>query len=154
AVLGALGPRPAPPAAEARPVGKLHTLLRDRSVIAHHYDLGNDFYAAVLDPTMSYSCAYFTDSDQSLAQAQEAKLDLVCHKLGLRPGMRLLDVGCGWGALILHAAQRFGVHATGVTLSRQQARFVADQARDRGLTDQVTVQWRDYREIDADPFDA
>ncbi|GAA4554342.1 cyclopropane-fatty-acyl-phospholipid synthase family protein [Amycolatopsis samaneae] len=152
--LRVLGPRPRPPAEEARTRGRLHSLARDRSVIAYHYDLGNDFYEAILDPTMAYSCAYFHTPDQPLAEAQRAKLDLICRKLDLRPGQRLLDVGCGWGSLILHAAEHYGVHATGVTLSQEQARLVRERASERGLTDRVDVQWCDYRELSGTPFDA
>lgn len=152
--LGALGPRPKPPAEEVRTTGTLHSRNRDRQVVAQHYDLGNDFYEAVLDPSMAYSCAYFESGDESLVDAQRAKLDLICRKLDLRPGMRLLDVGCGWGALVLHAAQHYGVRATGVTLSTEQAAFVRGWVRQRGLSDQVTVVWSDYREISGEPFDA
>jgi len=103
---------------------------------------------------MAYSSAYFTSSDDSLADAQRAKLDLICTKLGLRPGMRLLDVGCGWGSLILHAAERYGVHATGITLSAQQRDFVAKRIADRGLADRVDVRLQDYRELADETFDA
>ena len=154
--LGALGPAPKPPASEARLSGRLHTARRDRAAIAHHYDLSNDFYALLLDETMAYSSAYFTSSDSSLADAQRAKLDLICRKLDLRPGMTLLDVGCGWGSLILHAAENYGVHATGVTLSEQQRDHIAKQIADRGLADRVTVRLQDYRELagSAEQFDA
>ena len=151
--LGALGPPPAPPACEARPAGRLHTRARDRAVIAHHYDMSNEFYALLLDETMAYSSAYYTHEGQSLHDAQLAKLDLVCEKLGLRPGMRLLDVGCGWGSLILHAAERYGVHATGITLSAQQRDLVAKRIAERGLADRVEVRLQDYRDL-AGSFDA
>jgi cyclopropane-fatty-acyl-phospholipid synthase len=155
--LGAFGPRPKPPAAEARLSGVLHSRRRDKAAIAHHYDLSNDFYQLVLDPQMAYSCAYWTSDPQnpaySLENAQRDKLDLVCRKLGLEPGMRFLDVGCGWGALILHAAEHFGVHATGVTLSAQQKAFVEQRIAERGLTERVEVRLQDYREIDDGPFD-
>ncbi|WP_024873925.1 SAM-dependent methyltransferase [Saccharomonospora piscinae] len=151
--LGVLGPRPAPPPEEARPTGALHTRRRDRAVIAHHYDLGNDFYRLVLDPAMAYSCAYYRDPRDSLETAQRAKLDLVCRKLGLRPGMRLLDVGCGWGALLLHAAEHYGVRATGVTLSAAQADHVRAEAARRALPE-VTVLLRDYRDVGDEQFDA
>jgi cyclopropane-fatty-acyl-phospholipid synthase len=153
--LGALGPAPKPPAAEARLVGRRHTRARDRAAIAHHYDLSNQFYELLLDESMAYSSAYFSGPDQPLAAAQRAKLDLICRKLGLEPGMRLLDVGCGWGSLILHAAENYGVQATGVTLSAQQRDFVAKRVADRGLSDRVSVRLQDYREIDDSvPFDA
>ncbi|MEP6599520.1 MAG: cyclopropane-fatty-acyl-phospholipid synthase family protein [Actinomycetota bacterium] len=153
--LGVLGPRPAAPASEARLTGRLHTRRRDRAAIAHHYDLSNEFYELLLDESMAYSSAYFTAPDQSLADAQRAKLDLICRKLELAPGQRLLDVGCGWGSLILHAAEHYGVQATGVTLSAQQRDFIGKRVADRGLADQVTVRLQDYREIGAgDTYDA
>ncbi|PKW14596.1 SAM-dependent methyltransferase [Saccharopolyspora spinosa] len=152
--LGAVGPRPAPPAGEARLSGGLHSRNRDRSAIAHHYDAGNEFYELLLDPRMAYSCGYYTDGELPLAAAQEEKLDLVCRKLGLTSGMRLLDVGCGWGSLILYAAQRYGVRATGVTLSGRQAEHIRCRVAQFGLREQVEVLHRDYREIDAPPFDA
>ncbi|HEX3785371.1 MAG TPA: cyclopropane-fatty-acyl-phospholipid synthase family protein [Pseudonocardiaceae bacterium] len=154
--LGVLGPRPRPPAEEARLSGGLHTRRRDRAAISHHYDLGNDFYRTVLDPQMAYSCGYWTsdDPDYTLTDAQRDKLDLICRKLQLRPGMRLLDVGCGWGSLIIHAAAHYGVHATGVTLSRQQAEFDRARVTELGLGDRVEVRLQDYREITGDPFDA
>ena len=145
--LGALGGPPKPPAAEANLTGRLHTRLRDRAAIAHHYDLSNDFYALLLDSHMAYSSAYFTSDEQSLHDAQTAKLDLVCRKLGLQEGMRLLDVGCGWGSMILHAAEHYGVHATGITLSEQQRSFIAVRATERGLGDKVEVRLQDYREF-------
>ncbi len=146
--LGAVGWPPKPPSVEARPAGVLHSRARDRAVIAHHYDLSNEFYGLVLDETMAYSSAYFGDTDQPLADAQRAKLDLICQKLQLEPGQRLLDVGCGWGSLILHAAEHYGVTASGITLSAQQREYIAKQIADRGLTDQVSVEHRDYRDLD------
>ncbi|MFN2518962.1 MAG: class I SAM-dependent methyltransferase [Jatrophihabitantaceae bacterium] len=145
--LGAIGLAPKPPASEARLTGRLHTRSRDRAAISHHYDLSNDFYQLLLDETMAYSSAYFTAPDQSLADAQRAKLDLICRKLDLKPGMRLLDVGCGWGSLILHAAEHYGVLTTGVTLSAQQRDHIAKRVADRGLSDRVTVRLQDYREL-------
>ena len=145
--LGAIGPAPKPPASEARLTGRLHTRSRDRAAISHHYDLSNDFYQLLLDETMAYSSAYFTSPGQPLVDAQRAKLELICRKLDLEPGMRLLDVGCGWGSLILHAAEHYGVHATGVTLSAQQLDHIAKRIADRGLTDRVTVRLQDYREL-------
>jgi cyclopropane fatty-acyl-phospholipid synthase-like methyltransferase/DUF1365 family protein len=154
--LGAIGLPPAPPAGEARLTGRLHSTLRDRAAIAHHYDLSNDFYALLLDESMAYSCAYYTEPGQSLADAQRAKLDLICRKLGLRPGMRLLDVGCGWGSLITHAALHYGVEAVGVTLSAQQRDFVLKRIADTGLDGRVSVRLMDYRELagTAERFDA
>ena len=111
-----------------------------------HYDLGNDFYAAMLDPRMAYSCGYWQGGARDLAQAQEAKLDLVCRKLGLQPGMRLLDIGCGWGSLMGYAAENYGVHCIGVTVSKEQAAFA--QQRYAGLPLEFRLQ--DYRELDAD----
>jgi cyclopropane-fatty-acyl-phospholipid synthase len=151
--LGAIGRPPAPPASEARLAGRLHTRRRDRAAIAHHYDLSNDFYALLLDETMAYSSAFFERPEQSLADAQRAKLDLVCRKLELRPGQRLLDVGCGWGSLVLHAAEHYGVSATGITLSAQQRDFVAKRIADRGLADRVEVRLQDYRDVTGS-FDA
>ena len=157
--LGAIGTPPAPPATEARLSGGLHTRLRDRAAIAHHYDLSNEFYELLLDETMAYSSAYFTDPDLSLVDAQRAKLDLICRKLDLKPGMRLLDVGCGWGSLILHAAEHYGVHATGITLSAQQRDKIVKRIADRGLEGRVEVRLQDYREFgeqaaDRGTFDA
>jgi cyclopropane-fatty-acyl-phospholipid synthase len=154
--LGIIGPRPTPPAEEARLSGRLHTRLRDRAAISHHYDLSNDFYQAVLDPNMAYSCAYYPpdEPDYPLVDAQRDKLDLICQKLALRPGMRMLDVGCGWGALVLHAAENYGVHVTGITLSAQQAEYVRGRITEANLGDRVEVLLRDYRELRAEPFDA
>ncbi|MFB9903071.1 class I SAM-dependent methyltransferase [Allokutzneria oryzae] len=154
--LGVLGPRPKAPPEEARLRGRLHTRLRDRAAIAHHYDLSNEFYSKVLDPHMAYSSGYWTSDDPgyTLTDAQRDKLDQVCRKLELRPGMRLLDVGCGWGSMILHAAEHYGVHATGITLSAQQREFIEARIKERGLKDKVTVRLQDYRELSDGPYDA
>ena len=153
--LGALGRPPAPPASQARITGRLHSLARDRSSISHHYDLSNEFYAAVLEPQMAYSCGYHATPDVPLEEAQRAKLDLVCAKLGLEPGMRMLDVGCGWGSLSLHAAQHFGAQVTGVTISREQKAFIDARVAERGLADRVEIRLQDYREVpERDHFDA
>ena len=153
--LGVVGWSPRPPAIEARLVGPVHSRGRDRAVIAPHYDLSNHFYELILDESMAYSAAYFTAPDQSLADAQRAKLDLICAKLHLTCGMRLLDVGCGWGSLILHAAEHYGVSATGVTLSAQQWEFARKRIAERGLADRVSVTLGDYRDLQiATPFDA
>ena len=145
--LGAVGPPPKRPASEARLTGRLHTRKRDVSAIAHHYDLSNEFYELLLDEHMAYSSAFYTGAGQSLHDAQTTKLDMICRKLDLQPGMRLLDVGCGWGSLIGHAAQHYGVSAVGVTLSTEQHDFVAARIAERGLTDRVEVRRQDYREL-------
>jgi cyclopropane-fatty-acyl-phospholipid synthase len=149
--LGAVGPRPAPPAGRAAPSGALHSRARDRAVIHHHYDLSNEFYALLLDPSMAYSSAYWTseDPDYTLADAQRDKLDLVCRKLDLTRGSRLLDIGCGWGSLTLHAARAYGAQVTALTLSEQQHAHVSARAADLGLLGQVDVQLRDYRDFPA-----
>ena len=156
--LGAIGPRPPIPPEEMRTRrGPVHTLRRDRAAISHHYDVGNDFYRLVLGPSMVYSCAYWPPGTTSLEAAQEAKLDLVCRKLGLHQlpaDSRILDVGCGWGSMLLHAAQHYGVRGVGVTLSAEQARMARERIADAGLTDRVEIRLQDYREIDDGPFDA
>ncbi|NHD16173.1 MULTISPECIES: cyclopropane-fatty-acyl-phospholipid synthase family protein [unclassified Actinopolyspora] len=152
--LGALGAPPSRPAGEARLRGTPHSRSRDRSAVAHHYDAGNEFYALLLDSGMSYSCGYWRQEDGSLEQAQHDKLELICGKLGLRPGMRLLDVGCGWGSLLLHAAQRYGVYATGVTLSAEQHAHVRGRIEQLGLGDSVEVRLQDYRELHDGAYDA
>ncbi|MGH3467673.1 MAG: class I SAM-dependent methyltransferase, partial [Thermocrispum sp.] len=151
-----IGPPPKPPAEEAVLRGRLHSILRDRAAISHHYDRGNEFYELILDQHMAYSCGYWTGGVETLEQAQLAKLELICSKLGLRQGMRLLDVGCGWGALLLHAAEQYGVRVVGITLSQQQAEFVHERAKRRGLDDLVEVRLQDYRELaaEAGTFDA
>lgn len=155
--LGVVGLRPKPPAEEVRIVGRRHSRARDAAAIAHHYDIGNDFYRLVLGPSMVYSCAYFErppGPTYGLEDAQRAKLDLVARKLALRPGMRLLDVGCGWGGFVRHAAREYGVTAVGVTVSRRQAQWARDRVAEEGLTDRVEIRVQDYREISDGPFDA
>ncbi|MGW5633474.1 class I SAM-dependent methyltransferase [Streptomyces sp. NPDC003832] len=147
-------PPPAPPEEEVRRRGHLHTRRTDRRAISHHYDVGNDFYAIVLGPSMVYSCAYWRDPDGTLEAAQHDKLDLVCRKLALAPGMRLLDVGCGWGALAAHAAREHGVSVVGVTLSREQAAHARKHAADQGLTDRIEIRVQDYRDVTDGPYDA
>lgn len=152
--LGVLGPPPRPPAEEARLSGRRHSLRRDATAIAHHYDVGNDFYELVLGPSMTYSCAYWAEDSYNLQDAQRAKHDLVARKLGLTEGMRVLDVGCGWGGFVLHAAQHYGVHAVGVTLSRAQADYARKRVAEEGLTDSVEIRVQDYREVRDEPYDA
>ncbi|GHC67370.1 SAM-dependent methyltransferase [Streptomyces cinnamoneus] len=147
-------PPPAPPREEARPAGgPLHTVRRDKQAISHHYDVGNAFYERVLGPSMVYSCAYWAP-DSTLERAQEAKLDVVCRKLALTPGRRLLDVGCGWGSMALHAARAYGVSVVGVTLSEEQAVYARKRVAEAGLTDRVEIRVQDYREVHDGPFDA
>jgi cyclopropane-fatty-acyl-phospholipid synthase len=153
--LGALGPPPTPPASQARLRGRLHTPGRDRDAIAHHYDLSNDFYELLLDSRMAYSCAYFAGEEPacSLEDAQRAKLDLVCRKLGLAAGGRHLDLGCGWGSLSLHAAEEYGVSVLGVTISAEQKAFVDQRIAERGLGGRVEIRLQDYRDVVDGPFD-
>ncbi|MFJ1753696.1 class I SAM-dependent methyltransferase [Kitasatospora sp. NPDC088134] len=152
---GAIGPRPTPPPEEVRHRrGASHSRRRDRAAISHHYDVGNDFYRLVLGPTLVYSCAYWEPGGRSLEDAQTAKLDLVCRKLGLRPGTRLLDVGCGWGSLVLHAARHYGVRAVGVSISAEQVALARERVAAAGLADRVEIRLQDYREIPDGPFDA
>jgi cyclopropane-fatty-acyl-phospholipid synthase len=157
AKIGAIGRPPKPPSGEVKLHGRLHSRSRDAAAISHHYDVGNDFYRLLLDETMTYSCAYWT-SDPSptftLADAQAAKYELVCTKLGMRRGMRLLDVGCGWGGMVMHAAQNYGVNALGITLSREQESLAKQRIRDAGLDDQVEIRYCDYRELKDERFDA
>jgi cyclopropane-fatty-acyl-phospholipid synthase len=133
--------------------GRRHSPGRDRVAVRHHYDISNDFYRIVLGPTMVYSCAYFSSADDTLDQAQEHKLDLICRKLALQPGERLLDIGCGWGSLVLHAAANYGIRAVGATLSERQAELAREQVRQRGLEDRVDIRVADYRELSDGPFD-
>ncbi|MEV6427614.1 cyclopropane-fatty-acyl-phospholipid synthase family protein [Nocardia sp. NPDC051463] len=165
--LGALGRPPQPPPEEARPRrGRLHTERRDAAAISHHYDVGNDFYRLVLGPSMTYSCARFATADDdgrggahatlSLEDAQRAKHDLICRKLGLaeQRGMRLLDVGCGWGAMAMHAASTYGARVVGVTISKAQAALARERVSEAGLSASVEIRLADYRELRGETFDA
>ena len=164
--LGLLGPRPAPPPEAIRIRGRLHSRRRDRAVIHHHYDAGNDFYALLLDGSMAYSSGYWrADGDPSavadpaagLVRAQRDKLELICRKLALRPGSRLLDIGCGWGSLAIHAAREHGASVRAVTISAEQRDHVNRRIRLEGLADRVQVDLLDYRDIATtitDEFDA
>jgi cyclopropane-fatty-acyl-phospholipid synthase len=156
-LLGAVGPMPKAPPEEAALSGDRHSKGRDRDAISHHYDVGNDFYQIVLGSSMVYSCAYWTrpdDHDYTLDDAQRDKLELICRKLGLRPGLRLLDVGCGWGSLVIHAAREHGVRALGVTLSVEQAEYARKAAIRAGVSDAVEIRVQDWRDLDDEPFDA
>lgn len=128
--------------------GTRHSIERDRLAVTYHYDVPNDFYMLWLDRRMVYSCAYFATPEDDLDTAQERKLDYICRKLRLRSGQRLLDIGCGWGGLVMYAAQRYGVEAVGITLSRQQAELAKERIRQSGLSDRCHVEVRDYREMD------
>ncbi|WP_446222497.1 class I SAM-dependent methyltransferase [Nocardia sp. IBHARD005] len=156
--LGALGRRPRRPPEEARPPrGPLHTKRRDAAAISHHYDVGNDFYRLVLGPSMTYSCARFVpDGNSSLADAQSAKHDLICRKLGLaeQTGMRLLDVGCGWGSMAMHAASTYGAQVVGVTISSTQVELARRRVADAGLSGSVEIRLTDYRDLRGEEFDA
>jgi cyclopropane-fatty-acyl-phospholipid synthase len=154
--LGVLGPPLPPPPEECRPPGRLHSLTRDAAVISHHYDVGNPFYRLVLGPAMTYSCARFVSDRASLEEAQEAKHELICRKLGLdtRDGARLLDVGCGWGSMAIHAARHHGAVVTGVTLSTEQADEARRRVAEAGLTDRVEIRLQDYRSLAGEQFDA
>jgi cyclopropane-fatty-acyl-phospholipid synthase len=148
-----LKPLPPPPE-EARLHGRRHSRERDAAAIAHHYDVSNAFYRMVLGPSLTYSCAVWHDDTATLEDAQANKHELICQKLALEPGMRLLDVGCGWGGMLLHAAEHHGVRAVGVTLSRPQADLARERAAERGLADRVEVRFGDFRDVDDGPYDA
>jgi cyclopropane-fatty-acyl-phospholipid synthase len=152
--LGVLGPPLPPPPEEARLRGRKHSKSRDAAAIAHHYDVSNEFYRMLLGATMTYSCAYFRLPEMSLDEAQAAKYDLICRKLGLRTGMRFLDVGCGWGGMVLHAAEHYGVEAVGVTISRAQADLAAKRVAEAGLADRIEIRLQDYRELGNERFHA
>jgi cyclopropane-fatty-acyl-phospholipid synthase len=141
------------PAIEARLKGGRRSLSRDRDAVRHHYDVSNRFYRLVLGPTLVYSCAYFAGPDDTLEDAQERKLGLICRKLGLTEGERVLDVGCGWGSLLIHAAANHGVKGLGVTLSEPQARLARARVAEAGLEDRVEIRVQDYREVADAPFD-
>jgi cyclopropane-fatty-acyl-phospholipid synthase len=146
--------RPPLPAQEVRLHGRLHSKARDRQAISHHYDVSNTFYEWLLGPSMAYTCAVYPGLNATLEEAQFAKHDLVARKLALRPGMRLLDVGCGWGGMVMHAAQHYGVRALGVTLSRRQAEWAQKAIAERGLSDLAEVRHLDYREVEDSEFHA
>jgi cyclopropane-fatty-acyl-phospholipid synthase len=154
-LLGAAGMRrPTPPPQEARLRGRRHSKRRDAAAIAHHYDVSNEFYASFLGSTMAYSCAVWADPSVGLDAAQEAKYELICRKLDLKPGMRLLDIGCGWGGMAVHAARHHGVTAVGVTLSRKQAELAEKRVAEAGLGNVVEIRLQDYRDVADGPYDA
>jgi cyclopropane-fatty-acyl-phospholipid synthase len=152
---GTLSP-PRVPVAEVRLRGGLHSRRRDARAVRHHYDVSNEFFGLFLDRSMTYSCAFFSRSEDhgSLDAAQEAKLELTCRKLALEPGQRVLDVGCGWGGFAIHAASRHGVSVVGITLSEPQAALARERVRAAGLEDRVSIRVQDYRELDGEQFDA
>jgi cyclopropane-fatty-acyl-phospholipid synthase len=154
--LGVLGRPLPPPPQEARLHGGRHSVRRDAAAIGHHYDVGNDFYRLVLGPSMTYSCARFVDEDTDLTAAQAAKHDLICRKLGLDElaGGRLLDVGCGWGSMAIHAASHYDVSVVGITISEPQAAHARKRVADAGLADRVEIRLQDYRELGSETFDA
>ncbi|MFI6455135.1 class I SAM-dependent methyltransferase [Streptosporangium amethystogenes] len=164
AAIRALGVRPLltrmpPPPQEVRRsmlarMGSRHAKQRDAEAIHHHYDVSNKFYSWVLGPSMAYTCAVFPEQDSTLEEAQHAKFELVARKLGLKPGMRLLDVGCGWGGMVIHAAREYGVKALGVTLSRQQAEWAQKAIAEAGLGELAEVRYMDYRDVPETGFDA
>lgn len=152
--MGIVGREPAPPAEEVALVGRRHSKKRDEQAVRHHYDVGNEFYELVLGPSMVYSCAYWMNSDGSLEDAQLEKLALICRKLELEPGQRLLDVGCGWGGLVIHAAKEHGVEAVGVTLSPEQADYARARAKEMDVDKLVDIRVQDWRDVDDGPYDA
>jgi cyclopropane-fatty-acyl-phospholipid synthase len=152
--LGVIGRPPPPPLEEIRLGGSRHSKTRDAKAIAHHYDISNDFYRLVLGPSMTYSCARFTNPDDSLEEAQTSKHDLVCRKLGLAEGVRMLDVGCGWGSMCLHAAMQYGAEVVGITLSQAQADLARKRVAEAGVTGRVEIRIQDYRDLGGERFDA
>jgi len=152
---GAAGLRPLPrPSEEARLRGRRHSKSRDAAAIAHHYDVSNEFYRLVLGPSMTYSCAVWRHPSVTLEEAQEAKYELICRKLELQSGMRLLDVGCGWGGMAIHAARHHGVSAVGVTLSTRQGELAEKRVAESGLGGEGEMRLQDYRDVPAAPYDA
>jgi cyclopropane-fatty-acyl-phospholipid synthase len=145
---------PPAPRAELRPRGRRHSQERDARAVRHHYDVSNDFFKLFLGESLTYSCALFSRGASTLEEAQEAKLELVCQKLGLSAGQRVLDVGCGWGSFAIHAAANHGASVLGITLSEPQAALARSRAADRGLADRVEFRVMDYRDLTGEPFDA
>ena len=155
AVTAALpGGLPRRPSIELLLHGRLHSAERDAAAVRYHYDVGNDFFALFLDDSMTYSCAVFSKGAQTLEEAQRTKLELVAGKLDLEPGMRVLDVGCGWGSFAMHAAREYGAQVTGITLSEKQAERARERVADAGLADQIEIRVQDYRQLAHGTFDA
>jgi cyclopropane-fatty-acyl-phospholipid synthase len=134
--------------------GRLHSRARDAESISHHYDVSNEFYELVLGPSMTYSCAVFNEPEEALTLAQENKYELICQKLGLHRGMRLLDIGCGWGGMVLHAAMRHDVEAVGISVSQNQVDYANKRIADAGVADRIDIRLQDYRDVPDGPFDA
>ena len=150
---GVIAPPPIP-ASELRPRGRRHSRERDARAVRHHYDVSNEFFALFLDESMTYSCALFSRGARTLEEAQAAKRELVCTKLALKEGERVLDVGCGWGSFVLHAATNHGVRAVGITLSPAQAELARQRLAEAGLEDRVEIRVADYRELGGEHYDA
>jgi cyclopropane-fatty-acyl-phospholipid synthase len=151
--MGVVRPPPVPEA-ELRPRGRRHSKERDARAVRHHYDVSNEYFALFLDESMTYSCGVFSRGARTLEEAQRAKLELVCEKLALEPGERVLDIGCGWGSFAIHAAQTRGVHVTGITLSEPQAELGNRRAAEAGVGDRVDLRVADYRDLSDPPYDA
>jgi cyclopropane-fatty-acyl-phospholipid synthase len=150
-----LAPGARRPASELVPRGRRHSRERDARSVRHHYDVSNEFFALFLDESLTYSCALFSRGAQTLEEAQVQKLEMVCRKLALEPGQRVLDVGCGWGSFAIHAAREHGVHVTGITLSEPQAQLARERAQAAGLGDRVEIRVMDYRDLaGSERFDA
>ncbi len=154
AAAAAPGGVPRRPGLELLLRGERHSTERDAAAVRYHYDVGNDFFALFLDESMTYSCAIFSRGARTLEEAQRAKLDLVASKLELGPGMRVLDVGCGWGSFAIHAAREYGARVTGITLSEPQAELARERVMQAGLEEMVEIRLADYRELPASSFDA
>jgi cyclopropane-fatty-acyl-phospholipid synthase len=148
------GGLPKRPSLELTLSGRLHSAERDAAAVRYHYDVGNEFFKLFLDESMTYSCAIFSKGARTLAEAQQAKLELVAGKLDLQPGMRVLDVGCGWGSFAMHAAREHGVEVVGITLSEPQAQLARERVAQEGLSERIEIRVQDYRQLPRASFDA